>query len=579
MAGSRDVQEASFRHHVVTEQQSEMEEGNGGDQVIREVVSIPQTPRGGGTPSGTRSPYHSNQMSNAHSHAITPTGTRPPSGLASPSMSRSPLLKTPKTPRTPRTPKTPRTPWTPSLSPIGAPMKRVLVNMKTYLEDVGHLTKLNPQDAWLPITESRNGNAYYSAFHNLNAGIGFQALVLPVSFTVLGWTWGIISLVVAYIWQLYTLWLLVRLHESVPGKRYNRYGELAKAAFGEKLGGWLSTFPILYLSGGTAMGLIIVAGGSLKLFFQIVCGPTCESNPLSSVEWYLVFTCLAVVVSQLPNLNSIAWFSLIGAATSVTYCTMIWVLSVSQPRPPNVSYDPVRAKSDVASAFTILNALGAITFAFRGHNLALEIQATMPSSLKHPAHVPMWRGAKVAYTLIAFCLFPIAIGGYWAYGNLIPQGGILNALYGFHNQDISRGLLGLTFLLVVINCLTSFPIYAMPIFDDFEASYIGWANKPCPLWVRSGFRMVFTFMGFFFGVAFPFLNSLAGLLGGITLTVTFAYPCLMWIMIKKPEKYSSSWYLNWGLGIFGVILSIAFSIGGVWSIVDSGLKLHFFKPS
>ncbi|MCD9646580.1 Lysine histidine transporter-like 8 [Datura stramonium] len=54
-------------------------------------------------------------------------------------------------------------------------------------KEVGHLTKLNPQDAWLPITESRNGNAHYAAFHNLNAGIGFQALVLPVAFSFLGW--------------------------------------------------------------------------------------------------------------------------------------------------------------------------------------------------------------------------------------------------------------------------------------------------------------------------------------------------------------------------------------------------------
>ena len=86
------------------------------------------------------------------------------------------------------------------LSPIGTPMKRVLINMKGYLEEVGHLTKLNPQDAWLPITESRNGNAHYAAFHNLNAGVGFQALVLPVAFSFLGW----------YILSLSTLLLLYK---------------------------------------------------------------------------------------------------------------------------------------------------------------------------------------------------------------------------------------------------------------------------------------------------------------------------------------------------------------------------------
>jgi hypothetical protein len=45
----------------------------------------------------------------------------------------------------------------------------------------------HPKDEWLPITESRNGNAYFAAFHILNSNIGFQALMLPVAFATLGW--------------------------------------------------------------------------------------------------------------------------------------------------------------------------------------------------------------------------------------------------------------------------------------------------------------------------------------------------------------------------------------------------------
>lgn len=578
---SSEDSERSFRlqAHLGT-----MEESGG----ERELVSIPPTPMGATPPftPGAHSPHH-HISTNSHSHAVTPgqrsprpsqtpASTRPPSSLVSPSMPRSPLLKTPRTPRTP---------WTPSLisprflSPIGTPMKRVLTNMKTYLEEVGHLTKLNPQDAWLPITESRNGNAYYAAFHNLNAGIGFQALILPVAFTFLGWSWGIICLTIAYLWQLYTLWVLIMLHEAVPGKRYNRYVELAQAAFGERLGVWLTLFPTVYLSAGTATALILIGGETMKLFFQIVCGPTCGSNPLTTVEWYLVFVSLCIVLSQLPNLNSIAGLSLIGAITAITYCTMVWGLSISRPRPLGISYENLKSKTDTATAFSVLNSLGIIAFAFRGHNLALEIQATMPSSLKHPASVPMWRGAKVAYVLVAMCVFPIAIGGYWAYGDFMTAGGILNALYAFHNQDIARGLLATTFLLVVFNCLSSFQIYSMPVFDSFEAGYTSRTNKPCPPWVRAGFRVFYGFISFFIGVALPFLSSLAGLLGGLTLPVTFAYPCFMWVCIKKPKKYTSGWYLNWGLGILGILFSLAFSIGGVWSMVDSGLKLKFFKPT
>lgn len=52
----------------------------------------------------------------------------------------------------------------------------------------------------------------------------------------------------------------------------------------------------------------------------------------------------------------------------------------------------------------------------------------MPSTFKHPAHVPMWRGAKAAYLLIAMCIFPVAIGGYWAYGNMASTSIIYSSL-------------------------------------------------------------------------------------------------------------------------------------------------------
>lgn len=148
---------------------------------VTELHSIPPTP-----------PPEAAAAANAHSR---PPVSAPPSQLHSPSLTRSPLLPsaTPRsaTPRTatPRTatPRTPRTPGRFMRTPLASPMRKAVVSMRGYLEEIGHLTKLDPQDAWLPITESRNGNAYYSAFHTLTSGIGFQALILPVAFTYLGW--------------------------------------------------------------------------------------------------------------------------------------------------------------------------------------------------------------------------------------------------------------------------------------------------------------------------------------------------------------------------------------------------------
>ena len=135
--------------------------------------STPVTPRPGA---------NSTPVTPRPASVSTPPISAPPSQFHSPSLSRSPLL-TPdhivpsKTPRnsTPRN-ATPRLRTPRFMTPLGSPLRRAL-----------QLTKLDPQDAWLPITESRNGNAWYAAFHCLCSGIGFQALVLPVSFTVLGW--------------------------------------------------------------------------------------------------------------------------------------------------------------------------------------------------------------------------------------------------------------------------------------------------------------------------------------------------------------------------------------------------------
>lgn len=154
--------------------------------------SIPITPRQNNSlgPTPLRSaPVTPPRMSVGASPYII---SAPQSQFHSPSLSRSPLLHTPDHPvPAPKTPNksisgtpTVKTPTNKSrnitprfLTPLGSPLRKAL-----------HLTKLDPQDAWLPITESRNGNAYYAAFHTLCSGIGIQALVLPVAFTILGWS-------------------------------------------------------------------------------------------------------------------------------------------------------------------------------------------------------------------------------------------------------------------------------------------------------------------------------------------------------------------------------------------------------
>ncbi|CAI0469018.1 unnamed protein product [Linum tenue] len=211
--------------------------------------------------------------------------------------------------------------------------------------------------------------------------------------------------------------------------------------------------------------------------------------------------------------------------------------------------------------------------------LVAFMQATMPSSEKHPSTVPMWKGVKFAYALISMCLFPLAIGGYWAYGQLIPRGGMLTALFAFHGQDTSRFILGLTSFFVIVNAVSSFQLYGMPMFDQMESSVVTKLKRPCPVWVRASLRVAFAFSCFFTAVALPFLGSVAGLMGGIALPITLAYPCFMWLKVRKPTRYSKSWLVNWVLGVFGLALSGALIVAGVYVVIDNGIKFSFFKPT
>lgn len=179
--------------------------------------------------------------------------------------------------------------------------------------------------------------------------------------------------------------------------RYLKINEIA----GEKLGKILVLFPVQYLSGGTCVTLIMIGGGTMKILFQMVCeDSSCSLYQLKTIEWYLVFTVAAILLAQLPTLNSIAGVSLIGAITAVGYCSLIWIVSVYQGRLDNVSYEPPRRQSQATRIFSVWNALGIIAFAFRGHNLVLEIQvATKNMTMFIVKHFDF------SLTIISICVF------------------------------------------------------------------------------------------------------------------------------------------------------------------------------
>ena len=48
-------------------------------------------------------------------------------------------------------------------------------------------------------------------------------------------TWGSVVLFLAFIWQMYTKWQLIMMHEPEPGKRHRSYIEISQEAFGSSI--------------------------------------------------------------------------------------------------------------------------------------------------------------------------------------------------------------------------------------------------------------------------------------------------------------------------------------------------------
>ncbi|KAK3122621.1 hypothetical protein QOZ80_8AG0616020 [Eleusine coracana subsp. coracana] len=423
-------------------------------------------------------------------------------------------------------------------------------------------------DDWLPITSSRNAKWWYSAFHNVTAMVGAGVLSLPYAMSELGWGPGIAVLVLSWIITLYTLWQMVEMHEMVPGKRFDRYHELGQHAFGERLGLWIVVPQQLVVEVGVNIVYMVTGGKSLKKFHDVICDGKCKD--IKTTYFIMIFASVHFVLSQLPNFNSISGVSLAAAVMSLSYSTIAWGASVDKGKLPDVDYS-IRATTTPGKVFGFFGALGDVAFAYAGHNVVLEIQATIPSTPEKPSKKPMWKGVVVAYIVVALCYFPVSLVGYWAFGNKVDD----NILITLNRP---KWLIAAANMMVVIHVIGSYQIYAMPVFDMMETVLVKKLRFPPGLMLRLIARTVYVAFTMFVAITFPFFGGLLGFFGGFAFApTTYFLPCIMWLAIYKPKRFSLSWITNWICIILGVLLMVLSPIGGLRQIIMDAKTYEFYQ--
>ncbi|XP_028760107.1 lysine histidine transporter 1-like [Neltuma alba] len=191
--------------------------------------------------------------------------------------------------------------------------------------------------------------------------------------------------------------------------------------------------------------------------------------------------------------------------------------------------------SALGNVFSLFNALGNLAFAYAGHNVVLEIQAAIPSTPEKPSKGPMWRGVVVAYIVVAACYFPVAIFGYWVFGNLNVGENILIKL----NEP--AWLIAMANLFVVIHLIGSYQIYAMAVFDMIETLLVRKLKFRPTKFLRFVVRNIYVGHTMFTAITFPFFNNLLGYFGGFAFAPTTCFlPCMIWPTIRNPRRFSFS---------------------------------------
>ncbi|XP_066352016.1 lysine histidine transporter-like 1 isoform X2 [Miscanthus floridulus] len=115
----------------------------------------------------------------------------------------------------------------------------------------------------------------------------------------------------------------------------------------------------------------------------------------------------------------------------------------------------------------------------------------------------------------------------------------------------------------------------MPVFDMIETVLVK------KYWFRPEFRLrlvartVYVALTMFVAITFPFFSELLSFFGGFAYAPTsYFLPCIMWLIIYKPRRFSLSWFTNWICIVIGVLLMVLSPIGGLRQII---LKIKTYK--
>ncbi|KDP41551.1 hypothetical protein JCGZ_15958 [Jatropha curcas] len=443
----------------------------------------------------------------------------------------------------------------------------------------------------------RTGTWITASAHIITAVIGSGVLSLAWAIAQLGWVAGPVILMAFSFITFFTSTLLADCYRSpdpVTGKRNYTYMDAVRA----NLGGWKVTMCGLAQYAnlvGITVGYTITASISMVAVKRSNCfhnhGHHVKCNT-SNNPYMIIFACIQIVLSQIPNFHKLSWLSLVAAVMSFAYSSIGLGLSIAKVAGgghARTSLTGTTVRVDVTPAQKVwraFQAIGDIAFAYAFSTVLIEIQDTVRSS--PPENKAMKRASFIG--ILTTTLFYVLCGclGYAAFGNDAP-GNFLTG-FGFYEPF---WLIDLANVCIAIHLIGAYQVFCQPIFSFVERyCHQRWSenkfitsehaiNIPYyGVYYLNSFRLVwrtiYVIVTAVLAMILPFFNDFLGLIGAAAFwPLTVYFPIEMYIARTRMPKFSVTWTWLKILSLACLIVSLVAAAGSIEGLINS---LKTYKP-
>ncbi|XP_062226587.1 GABA transporter 1-like [Phragmites australis] len=418
--------------------------------------------------------------------------------------------------------------------------------------DAGALFVLQSKGSWL-----------HCGYHLTSSIVAPPLLSLPFAFAALGWSAGIICLVIGAAVTFYSYNLISRVleHHAQQGRRQLRFRDMATDILGPGWGRYCIG-PIQFLvCFGAVVASTLLAGQSMKAIYLI-------ANPGGTIKLYVfvvIFGVFMLMLAQLPSFHSLRHVNLISLMLCLAYsfsavaaCIYLGTSDRAPPKDYSITGDTSNR------VFGVFNAIAVIATTY-GNGIIPEIQATVAA----PVTGKMFKGLCLCYAVVVTTFFSVAISGYWAFGNQ-AQGILLSNFMVGGKAIIPEWLLVITELFTLLQLSAVAVVYLQPtnevlegFFSDTKEGQYAARNVVPRLVSRTvavAFATTIAAMVPFFGD----MNALIGAFGFMPLD--FAVPAMFYNVTFKPSKKGIVFWLNTTIAVVFSALAVIASVAAVRQI-------------